>query len=93
MTTKAEKKHMSAVAELGCLVCRRMGYLNTPAEIHHKRAGTGAGSRASYLNVIPLCPEHHRGNTGLHGLGSKGFVKHYGYDEDDLLKEVASLLG
>jgi Recombination enhancement, RecA-dependent nuclease len=93
MTTKAEKKHMSAVAELGCLVCRRMGYLNTPAEIHHKRAGTGAGSRASHLNVIPLCPEHHRGSTGLHGLGSKGFVKYYGYDEDDLLKEVASLLG
>jgi hypothetical protein len=26
MTTLKEKKHMSAVAELGCAVCRRMGY-------------------------------------------------------------------
>jgi hypothetical protein len=92
MATKDEKKHMSNVADLGCIVCRRMGYLNSPAEIHHKRAGTGAGRRSSHLNVIPLCPEHHRGNTGLHGLGSKGFVKHYGYDEDDMLKEVALLL-
>jgi len=92
MATKDEKKHMSRVADLGCIVCRRMGYLNSPAEIHHKRAGTGAGKRSSHLNVIPLCPEHHRGDIGLHGLGSKGFVKHYGYDEDDMLKEVALLL-
>ena len=92
MATKDEKKHMSRVADLGCIVCRRMGYLNSPAEIHHKRAGTGAGKRSSHLNVIPLCPEHHRGDTGLHGLGSKGFVKHYGYDEDDMLEEVALLL-
>jgi hypothetical protein len=92
MSTIAEKKHMSAVADLGCIVCKRMGYHNTPAEIHHKRAGTGGGRRASNMDVIPLCPEHHRGNTGIHGLGTKGFVKRYGYDEDDLLKEVASLL-
>ena len=43
--TKDEKRHLSAVAELGCAVCRRMGYEGTPAEIHHKRAGTGAGRR------------------------------------------------
>jgi hypothetical protein len=83
---------MSKVADLGCLVCRRMGYYGTPAELHHKRAGTGAGKRSSHFEVIPLCPEHHRGKTGLHGLGSKGFVKHYGYDEVDLLAEVYMLL-
>jgi hypothetical protein len=93
MTTLAEKKHMSQVAELGCAVCRRMGYEGTPAELHHKRAGTGAGRRSSHFDVIPLCPEHHRGKTGLHGLGTKGFVKHWGYDEDDLLTDVEVLLG
>lgn len=92
MTTLKEKKHMSAVAELGCAVCRRMGYPGTPAEIHHKRAGTGAGRRSSHMEVIPLCPEHHRGKTGLHGLGTKGFPKHWGFDEDDLLADVAGLL-
>ena len=92
MTTLAEKKHMSRVAELGCAVCRRMGYEGTPAELHHKRAGAGAGRRSSHYEVIPLCPEHHRGKTGLHGLGTKGFVKHWGYDEDDLLTDVEVLL-
>ncbi len=92
MTTKAEKRHMSLVAELGCAVCRRMGYEGTPAELHHKRSGTGAGRRSSHMEVIPLCPEHHRGNTGLHGLGTKGFPKHWGFDENDLLEDVAKLL-
>jgi hypothetical protein len=91
--TKDEKKHLNAVADLGCAVCRRMGYEGTPAEIHHKRAGTGAGRRSSNYEAIPLCPEHHRGNTGLHGLGTKGFTKYWGYDEADLLSDTLSLLG
>jgi hypothetical protein len=93
MTTIAERKYMNRVAELGCAVCRRMGYEGTPAELHHPRAGTGAGRRASHFDVIPLCPEHHRGKTGLHGLGTKGFPKHWGFTEADLLEDVRSLLG
>ena len=90
--TSEERKHLSRVAALGCLVCRRMGYLDTPAEIHHKRAGTGAGRRSSHFDAMPLCPEHHRGKTGLHGLGTKGFPKHWGFNEDDLLQDVRDLL-
>ena len=90
--TKEERKHLNRVAELGCLVCSRLGYPGTPAEIHHKRAGTGAGRRSSHLDAMPLCPEHHRGKTGLHGLVTKGFPKHWGYDEDDLLREVRERL-
>ena len=90
--TKSEKKHMSSVAELGCAVCRRKGNEGTPAELHHKRAGTGAGMRSSHMEVIPLCPEHHRGQTGIHGLGTKGFPKYWGFDEDDLLADTIELL-
>jgi hypothetical protein len=93
MTTLKEKKHMSAVAELGCAVCRRMGYEGTPAELHHPRRLAGGWGRSSHFSVIPLCPEHHRGSTGLHGLGTKGFEAHYGYDEADLLKDTLLLLG
>jgi hypothetical protein len=93
MTTLKEKKHMGRVAELGCAVCRRMGHEGTPAEIHHLRAGTGAGRRASHYDVIPLCPEHHRGAMGLHGLGTKGFPAHYGFTEQDLLNDTRKLLG
>jgi len=93
LTTLAEKKHMSRVADLGCSVCRRMGYPGTPAELHHPRAGVGMGKRASNMDVIPLCPEHHRGKTGVHGLGTKGFPKHWGFTEQDLLADVRELLG
>jgi hypothetical protein len=90
--TKNEKQHLSAVAELGCSVCRRLGFDGTPAEIHHLRAGQGWG-RSSHYHAIPLCPEHHRGKTGVHGLGTKGFVKYYGFTEQDLLDDVYNLLG
>ena len=92
MTTKAEKKYMGQVAELGCAVCRRMGYEGTPAELHHRKAGIGIGRRSSHWQVIPLCPEHHRGATGVHGLGTKGFMKYWSYTEDDLLEDVRKLL-
>lgn len=92
MTTAAEKKHMSKVAALGCILCKRIGYQGTPAELHHPRRGTGMGQRASNYDVIPLCLEHHRGNTGVHGLGTKGFPKHWGFDEADLLADVKKLM-
>ena len=86
--TADEKKHLSRVADLGCAVCRRMGFPGTPAEIHHKRAGTGAGRRSSHWDVMPLCLEHHRGNTGVHGLGTKRFPKRWGFTEDDLIDDT-----
>lgn len=35
--------------------------------------------------AIGLCPEHHRGNTGYHGLGRRAFERMYGVTELDLL--------
>ena len=95
MTTLAEKKHMGRVAELGCVVCRRLfgPHDPGPVELHHPRAGTGAGRRASHWEVIPVCVAHHRGPKGLHGLGTKGFPKHWGFDEADLLADTRKLLG
>jgi hypothetical protein len=69
-----------------------MGFSGTPAEVHHIRAGTGAARRASHYDTLPLCPEHHRGNTGVHGLGTKGFAKLWGTSELELLEEVKQRL-
>jgi hypothetical protein len=44
------------------------------------------------MTVLPLCVEHHRGNSGIHGLGTKGFEKHYGFNEADLLKDTLERL-
>ena len=79
------KKHMNAVAELGCILCRHLDYGITPAELHHPRDAVGMAQRASDWLVIPLCPEHHRGNSCLHGLGEKGFYTRYKLQEWDLL--------
>jgi len=90
--TKDEKKHLDLLSQLGCVVCSRLGYGATPAEIHHPRKGTGLALRASHYDAIPLCVEHHRGQTGVHGLGTKGFAKQYGLDESELLAYTQELL-
>jgi hypothetical protein len=87
--TKDERKYYDKIARLGCSLCRHLEYGETPAEIHHLRRH---GGKRSLAEVIPLCPEHHRGNTGLHGLGRKGFENKYGIDEDFLLKQTKSLI-
>jgi hypothetical protein len=80
MATKAEKERYGKVARLGCILCWHLGYEGTPAELHHiRRAG-----RRDTAPVIPLCPEHHRGNTGIHGLGRKAFEAKYELSEEDL---------
>lgn len=90
--TKAERSHMGKVAALGCVLCRRLGYGETPAEVHHVREGQGGAQRASDFLTIPLCPEHHRGASGLHGLGTRGFERRYGIDELGLLAETIEAL-
>jgi hypothetical protein len=92
MGTYAEKKHLYRVSELGCAVCRRMGYPGTPSELHHLPSGVGVAQRSSYTRLLPLCPEHARGKTGLQGLGEKGFMKHWGFNADDLLEDTRVLL-
>jgi len=77
-----QKKYYDKVARLGCILCRYLNLGETPAEIHHIRR---YGGKRDFAPVIGLCPEHHRGNTGVHGLGRKGFEKKYGITEEELL--------
>lgn len=76
----AGKRHMARVAQLPCILCGAQS-----VEVHHIREGQGAAQRAQDTLTIPLCPEHHRGANGLHGLGRKGFYTRYKLDELDLL--------
>ena len=76
-----QRKYFSSLVDLGCVLCRHLSYGETPAEIHHIRR---FGGKRDNCKVIPLCTEHHRGKTGVHGLGHKGFEKHYGITEMEL---------
>ena len=88
MPTKAEKQHYAKVANLGCSMCRYLGYGESPPELHHIRR---AGKRTN-APVIPLCPEHHRGNTGIHGMGRKAFEREYKVTEEQLLELTEKLI-
>lgn len=89
MASKSEREYFSGLADLGCILCRRLGYGESPAQIHHIRRYGGKRDNAP---VIPLCPEHHTGNTGVHGLGAKAFEKTYNLTQMELWKESEKLL-
>ncbi len=80
--TKAERHHMNKVAALGCIACRVIGYEDTPAELHHIRAGAGAGQRGSHYRVIPLCATHHRTGPDAFHQSKEVFEKHFGTEEE-----------
>lgn len=87
------QKHMLAVKELGCIVCRNAGYGNVPADVHHLLE---AGRRIDDFHVIPLCQRHHR--AGLNNTFDvsrhpwrKEFERRYG-TELELLEQTRKLL-
>ena len=49
-------------------------------------------NRAQDTLTIPLCPLHHTGADGIHGLGRKGFYARYKKDELDYLAETLERL-
>ena len=90
--TAAEKHHMSKVASLGCQACLKIGFEDTPCEIHHIREGIGAGQRASHYQTIGLCSIHHRtGPDSFHGHRLI-FIAQFG-TELELLADVNEQLG
>lgn len=86
---KEQRAHYDKIARLGCILCLHLGYRGTPCEIHHIRRFGGKRDNAP---VIGLCPEHHRGNSGVHGLGKKAFETRYGIDEHTLLQLTEEIL-
>lgn len=86
----AAKRHLSRVAALGCVICRRLGMSDTPAEIHHPRFAAGMAQRASDWLAIPLCADCHRGTHGIHG--DRGILRRIKADEPALLADVIELL-
>lgn len=77
--------YKSRVASIGCILCRHLHLGETPAQLHHPREGQGGAERASDWLVIPLCYEHHQGQSGFHGLGTRAFEARYKLSEMDLL--------
>ena len=78
-------KWMSAVASTSCVICREFEGVRTPAEVHH--VAEGSAPRSDLLTVA-LCSEHHRGASGLHGMGTKQFCRLYRLNNEYHLFEL-----
>ena len=91
--SKAELIHKGKVAALGCAYCNFIHgpHAPGPVELHHLRSG-GWG-KGDYKTLIPLCPEHHRGITGVHGLGTKAFDRMSGTTQQELLTWTLERIG
>jgi hypothetical protein len=79
---------MEKVASVGCILCHQLGHGYSPAEVHH----IGDTAERSDFLTIGLCPEHHRGGTGFHGLGEREFNRRYKTSEVQLLAKTLERL-
>ena len=86
-----EKLHMSKVVGLGCLICNKMGFPDSPAELHHIKDKTGIGRKASNFEVIPLCPSHHRQGIHAYHFSPKIFTEKWG-TQKELLNETLTMV-
>lgn len=66
---------MSLVAQIPCVICQ-----SPDVQLHHCAHGRYSRSRASDLDVIPLCEKHHRFRTD-HG---ETWATLYGLDTEYL---------
>lgn len=83
--TKAERKHLSDVAGLPCLVCGRW-----PVEVHHDRPN---GAPRDHMKVLPLCVSHHKREygPGAYHYSPAAFYEAHG-DSKALLKRVDEMI-
>ena len=86
--SKAETQYKARLADMACVICERIygQHAGGNVELHHLR--TGGWGKGDYKTMIPLCYEHHRGNTGIHGMGTKAWERAYGVSQRDLLDLV-----
>jgi hypothetical protein len=72
--TNARARWRNNLAQIGCVVGRRHGGCEGGVQLHH--VAEGSGIRNDWA-LVPLCHEHHQGQSGLHGMGSKNFIRLY----------------
>lgn len=74
--------HMERVAGMPCVICwKKLGRKTFGVHVHH----AGDATKRNDWAVVPLCPEHHQGATGVHGLHRRAFSTMWKADDLDLL--------
>lgn len=72
-----------------CVVCEHIGMGESPAQVHHLFS---AHRRNDWL-VAPVCPAHHTGPDGIHGLHRVPFHERFQlYDEDMMANTIKGVV-
>ena len=83
------EEEITKVANLGCALCRHIGYAGTPAELFFAKRLL-RDKVPLYKRIIPLCPEQHMVKSGLHLLGRRKFEKRYECNVESLIMQTIS---
>ena len=91
--TAAEKRHMQAVADAGCVICELFHGVYSPAAIHHV---DGKTKPDAHFKILGLCYLHHQGGNDCAEYVSRHpykarFEKRYG-TEEELMEKTKELL-
>ena len=81
--TKHKKIRYEKLVNLGCICCQKMGFLDSPTEIHHINEGR-IGKRADFNKTIPLCVFHHRLGKESYHYSPKKFDAKWGTQKEIL---------
>lgn len=80
-----EARHETRLRELPCIGCGAWG-----VELHHTMLDfPGKRWRRDHRFQLPLCPSCHRGNHGVHGVGSEArWGERNGIDTADVAQRL-----
>lgn len=102
--TAAQRRRMTRIKQLGCILCRELGLGIMPCEIHHI---TDCGRRLGHDHTVGICCWHHRGEPWTLDMrpsqmtatvgpslakNKRAFVSEFG-TELDILKRQNDLIG
>ena len=79
------KDYENSVRDVGCVLCLYLGFGYSPASIHHVES---IRDELSQWAICGLCPAHHQGPNGVHGLSRRGFEARFKLSQIDLLALV-----
>lgn len=71
---KAMQARHDAMREIGCILCKREGYIYAPTQIHHIN---GCKTQKAHAQTLALCYRHHMAD--LHMPISKNYTSRHPY--------------
>lgn len=74
--------YLELIHELPCCLCwKKLGIKTYGVHAHH----VGTGDDRTDFATVSLCPEHHQGATGVHGMHRQAFHRFWKTSDIQLL--------